>query len=127
MFRDAIISIIDNEDSIRSSVGSLIRSVGLSVNLFCSAESFVYSPDFSKTSCLILDIQMPGMSGLELQSLLVKSGFQIPIIFITGFADPSIRKRAMEGGAVCILDKPFQSDSLIKCLERALQARFDVI
>jgi len=127
MVQDAVISVIDNEDSILSSVGSLIRSVGFSVNLFCSAESFVYSPAFSQTVCLIVDIQMPGMSGLELQALLVKSGVNIPIIFITGFADPSIRKRAMEGGAVCILDKPFQSDNLIKCVERALKPSFDVI
>jgi len=121
MVRDVIISVIDNEDSILSSVGSLIRSVGFSVNLFCSAESFVYSLAFSETLCLILDIQMPGMSGLELQSLLVKTGSKIPIIFITGFADPSIRKRAMEGGAVCILDKPFLGDNLIKCVQRALK------
>ncbi|SEJ94676.1 response regulator transcription factor [Pseudomonas sp. NFR16] len=127
MARNAIISIIDNEDSIRSSVGSLIRSAGFSVDLFCSAESFVYSTNFSETVCLIVDIQMPGMSGLELQSLLVKSGIKIPIIFITGFADPSIRKRAMDGGAVCILDKPFQSDNLIKCVERALNASVDAM
>lgn len=120
MNRPTVISVIDNEESILASVGSLVRSMGYTVRLFYSAETFVCSSSFADTICLIVDVQMPGMSGLELQALLNKSGSQIPIIFITGFAEPSIRRRAIDGGALCMLDKPFQSDDLIHCINRAL-------
>ena len=115
-----IISIIDDDDSVRSSVRSLVRSLGLSARTFGSAEEFLQSPDLDDTSCLISDLQMPGLNGVELQRLLLAQGRRIPIIFVTAFPEERIRVRAMESGALGFLSKPFECQSLIKLIDKAL-------
>lgn len=119
----SVISVVDNEESILTSVGSLIRSIGLTARLFYSAENFIRSKSFTETACLIADVQMPNMSGLELQAFMNRIGGNTPIIFITGFAEPAIRQRALAGGAICVLDKPFQGEALINCIDDALASR----
>jgi FixJ family two-component response regulator len=102
---------------------SLVRSLGFTVCTFASAVDFLQSPRVNDTSCVISDVQMPGMSGVELQSLLIAQGHRMPIIFITAFHEESIRVRAMKAGAIGFLNKPFSGQTLIECLDTALQRR----
>jgi FixJ family two-component response regulator len=98
----------------------LLSSLGYTVHTFASAEEFLRSAHFSDTSCVITDVQMPAMSGVELQALLLAQGRHLPLIFITAFPDETIRARALKAGATCFLTKPFDRLTLIKCLETAL-------
>jgi FixJ family two-component response regulator len=116
----AVISIIDDDDSVRAAACSLVRSLGLTAHGFASAEEFLQSPRLDETSCLISDIQMPNMSGVELQSVLVAQGRRIPIIFFTAFPDETVEARVMEAGAICFLCKPYDGQDMIKCLDRAI-------
>jgi FixJ family two-component response regulator len=116
-----VISIIDDDESVRAATRSLVRSLGFTAFTFASAEDFLQSPRASDSSCVITDVQMPGLSGVELQSRLLAQGQRIPIIFITAFPDKSIEARAMKAGAICFLSKPFEGSTLIKCLDRALK------
>jgi FixJ family two-component response regulator len=116
----AVISVIDDDTSVRVATDSLLRSLGYTVNTFVSAEEFLQSPHFNDTLCVIADVQMPTMSGIELQTLLLARGHRVPFIFITGFPEESIRARALRAGAICFLTKPFDRIALIKCLDRAL-------
>jgi FixJ family two-component response regulator len=116
------ISIIDDDESVRSSLRSLVRSLGLGACTFASAEEFLDSSHQDDTSCLITDLQMPGLSGIELQRLLLAQGRQIPIIFVTAFPEDRMRARAMEWGALGFLSKPFESQTLIELIDKALQA-----
>jgi FixJ family two-component response regulator len=118
-----VISIIDDDASIRVATQSLVRSLGFTVCTFASAADFLQSPCVNDTSCVISDVQMPGMSGVELQSLLIAQGHRMPIIFITAFHEESIRARAMKAGAIGFLNKPFSGQTLIECLDTALQRR----
>jgi FixJ family two-component response regulator len=118
-----VISIIDDDASIRVATQSLVRSLGFAVCTFASAADFLQSPCVNDTSCVISDVQMPGMSGVELQSLLIAQGRRMPIIFITAFHEESIRARAMKAGAIGFLNKPFSGETLIACLDTALQRR----
>jgi FixJ family two-component response regulator len=118
-----VISIIDDDASIRVATQSLVRSLGFAVCTFASAVDFLQSPCVNDTSCVISDVQMPGMSGVELQSLLIAQGHRMPIIFITAFHEESIRERAMKAGAIGFLNKPFSGQTLIECLDTALQRR----
>jgi FixJ family two-component response regulator len=118
-----VISIIDDDASIRVATQSLVRSLGFAVCTFASAADFLQSPCVNDTSCVISDVQMPGMSGVELQSLLIAQGHRVPIIFITAFHEESIRARAMKAGAIGFLNKPFSGETLIECLDTALQRR----
>lgn len=111
------IAIVDDDASVSTAVGSLIRSLGYHARLFASAESFLESTLVDDICCLVLDVQMPRMNGLELQAHLNSRGWVLPVIFITGFAEDSVRSQALQNGAVCILDKPFKSSSLIDCIE----------
>jgi FixJ family two-component response regulator len=115
-----VISIIDDDGSVRSAVGSLVRSLGFIARTFASAEEFLQSPHVNDTSCLITDVQMPGMSGLELQDRVSAEGHRIPFIFITAFPEERMRTRAMEAGALGFLSKPFDSQNLIKVIDKAL-------
>jgi FixJ family two-component response regulator len=115
-----VISIVDDDESVRSATRSLVRSLGLVAYAFASAEEFLQSPHLDATACLISDVQMPGMSGVELQNKLATDGRYIPIIFITAYPTESIRARALRGGAICFLHKPFDGQTLIKCLTSAL-------
>src|SRR5437588_8593777 len=107
-----IISIIDDDDSMRCAMKSLVMSLGLRVHTFRSAEEFLQSPRLDDTSCLITDLQMPGLSGVELQSLLLAQARHMPIILVTAFPEEHTRNRAMEAGALGVLGKPFEDRRL---------------
>ena len=117
-----LISIVDDDDSLRNSLNNLIRSVGFRVQGFSSAEAFLNSNELHDTACLILDVRMPGMSGLELQRQLVAANSRIPIVFITSHGDDDARARALAAGAVDFLYKPFREEALLKAISSALNA-----
>ncbi len=121
MSRVPVVSIVDDDDSVRAAMSSLVRSLGYDACVFASAEAFLASPHLHDTSCLIADVQMPGMSGLELQSKLIALGQDIPIIFITAFAEERRRKQAEAAGAVGFFSKPVDSRMIIGCLDAALK------
>jgi FixJ family two-component response regulator len=116
-----MISIVDDDASVRVATDNLLRSLGYTVNTFKSAEEFLQSAHFNDTSCVIADVRMPAMSGVELQALLLAHGHRVPFIFITAFPEETIRERAMKAGAICFLTKPFDRLTLIKCLDTALE------
>jgi FixJ family two-component response regulator len=115
------IAIIDDDESIRVATSSFVRSLGFAAASFSSAEEYLLSPERYRSICLISDVQMPGMSGLDLQSHLGAQGHRVPIIFITAFPDDKARSRALAQGAVCFLDKPFDSQALSRCIDMALK------
>jgi FixJ family two-component response regulator len=117
-----VISIVDDDESVRIAMSSLVRSLGYIAHTFASAEDFLRSPRLNETSCLITDVQMPGMNGIELQTQLRAKGLRMPIVFITAYPDERTRARSLDAGAVCYLTKPFDEETLIGCLERALKA-----
>jgi FixJ family two-component response regulator len=117
-----LISIVDDDDSLRNSLNNLIRSVGFRVQGFPSAETFLNSTQLHDTACLILDVRMPGMNGLDLQRQLVASNCRIPIIFITSRGDDDARARALKAGAVDFLYKPFREEALLKAIDSALNS-----
>jgi FixJ family two-component response regulator len=112
-----VIAVVDDDTAVRAGIDSLIRSLGFMVCLFASAEEFLDSDCLGKADCLITDVQMPQMSGLQLHEHLTAQGMQIPTIFITAFPEESIRRRAMTGSAVGFLAKPFVAQLLIDCIE----------
>jgi len=115
-----VISIVDDDESVREATKGLVRSLGYTAATFASGEEFLNSDRVNDTSCLITDVQMPGLTGLELQSRLTAMDRRIPIIFVTAFPQEQVRARALKAGAVGFLSKPFSDDSLIVCLDRAL-------
>ena len=115
-----VISIVDEDELSRDAISRLIRSLGYATATFASAEEFLHSGRVSETACLVSDVQMPGMSGLELQDWLKARGPQLPIIFITAFPETEARRRALAGGALGFLDKPFSEETLMACLDQAL-------
>jgi FixJ family two-component response regulator len=117
-----LIAIVDDEEPVRDATKSLVRSLGCHASTFGSADDFLKSEQVHDTSCLITDVQMPGLSGLDLQDHLIARGHCIPIIFMTGYPNDSVRARAMKAGAVCFLNKPFTEDHFIGCIEKALKA-----
>jgi FixJ family two-component response regulator len=117
----SIVMIVDDDNSIRRAIRRLMKSFGFAVETFASAEEFLGSDRLEKTSCLILDVHMPGMNGLELQERLVASNSEIPIIFITAFTDERARLQALKAGAVGYLAKPFADDELLNCIHTALK------
>ena len=116
----ALISIVDDDESIRKGLGRLFRSVGFDVDGFASAEEFLNSGDLQRSSCLILDLRMPGMSGLELQSRLAAGQWQIPIIFLSAHRDEQSRAQALKAGAIDFVSKPFNEASLIRDVNKAV-------
>lgn len=117
----SVISIIDDDESIRNGTLRLVRSLGFAGHAFPSAYAFLNSKQLIETSCLISDIQMPEMSGLQLQDALRVRGHNIPIIFITAFPDDKVRSQALAQSAVCFLDKPFEGEALSRCIDIALK------
>jgi FixJ family two-component response regulator len=117
-----MIAIVDDDDAVREAMKLLMRSLGYHASTFDSADEFLKSGQVDDTSCLITDVQMPGLSGIELQDRLVARGHRIPIIFITAFSDENVRMKAMKAGALAFLIKPFNYDHLIDYLEKALKA-----
>jgi len=116
-----LISVVDDDESMRDSLRSLLRSVGLDVRAFASAEEFLSSDHLRHTDCLVVDVRMPGMDGLQLQQQLLATGFEIPVIFITAHGDEPLRARALRAGAVAYLPKPFDEDALMHAIRAALE------
>jgi FixJ family two-component response regulator len=117
-----MISIIDDDLSVRQATDGLVRSLGYRAATFASAEDYLQSDRMNETSCVIADVQMPGLSGVELQSLLIARGHRTPMIFITAFPEEKVRRRALEAGAIGFLSKPFDEELLIEYLETALRS-----
>ena len=118
-----VISVIDDDASVRAATNNLLKSRGYVVHSFASAEEFLRSPHLNETSCVIADVQMAVMSGLDLLTNMRGQGYEAPFIFITAFPDEGLRDRALKAGAICFLGKPFAAPSLIMCLDTALNGR----
>jgi FixJ family two-component response regulator len=117
-----VISIVDDDSSMRDATSALVRSLGFTVATFASAEDFLGSSRVDDTACLITDVQMPGLSGVELQSRLIAQGRNMPIIGVTAFPEESTRSQMLEAGAVGFVSKPFNDECLINCLATALKS-----
>jgi FixJ family two-component response regulator len=115
-----IVSIVDDDASVRVALSGLVRSLGFVACAFESAEDFLRSPHVGDSACLISDVQMPGMNGLELQSQLLAQGHRLPIIFITAFPEPNLRTLADAAGALAFLEKPFDGGIIVSLLKEAL-------
>ncbi|MDR6952061.1 FixJ family two-component response regulator [Ancylobacter sp. 3268] len=115
-----MISIIDDDESVRTATASLVRSLGFDTSTFASAEDFLHSPRLLDSDCVITDVQMPGMSGVELQARLRQGGHRMPLIFITAFPEERLRRQVTASGAVGFLSKPFDGSEMIACLDEAL-------
>ncbi|HEX3561086.1 MAG TPA: response regulator [Pyrinomonadaceae bacterium] len=120
MSADGVIAIVDDDESVRQALRRLINSVGFKVETFASAEEFLSSARAPGPDCLILDVRLPGMSGLELQSRLVAANYQLPIIFISAYDDGQTRLRALAAGAIELLPKPFSAEALFEAINSAL-------
>ena len=116
----SVVSVVDDDESVRESLPDLLRELGYSAQAFSSAEEFLASDYIGRTRCLILDIAMPGMSGLDLQRELTLRQEEIPIVFITAHRDETIRPQVLERGAVECLFKPFSETALLRALHAAL-------
>ena len=117
-----LVAIVDDDNSMRNALDGLLKSVGFPAQAFASAEEFLKSGQQHQTSCLIADIRMPGMSGLELQAQLNAERCRIPIIFITAHGDTKMRVQAMRAGAVEFLSKPFDEEVLLQSVRAALES-----
>ena len=117
-----MVAIVDDDESIRSALKGLMKSVGLPARAFASAEEFLESGEQQDTGCLIADIRMPGMSGLELQAKLNADDCRIPIIFITAHGDEKMRMQALRAGAVEFVAKPFDDEALVESVRAALES-----
>jgi FixJ family two-component response regulator len=112
-----IVSIIDDDESVRIATSRLVRSLGWDVRLYASAEDFLDCGQISDVACIISDVQMPGMTGLEMQQRLLDGGVALPIIFISAFASEIVRSQALGDGALCVLSKPVDAVAMSRCLE----------
>ena len=118
---DAMVFVVDDDAPMRESLKNLIRSVGLRVELFATAQEFLRSKRPDQPSCLVLDVRLPGLSGLDLQRRTGDAGIEIPIVFITGHGDIPMSVRAMKAGAVEFLTKPFRDQDLLDAIQQALE------
>jgi FixJ family two-component response regulator len=116
-----LISVVDDDASVRSATVDLLASVGFVCEAFASAEAYLQSDVVNRTLCLILDVRMPGLSGLELQRLLTDQARVVPIIFITSFPNERMHRQAIDGGAICYLPKPYSDEELLACIRLALE------
>jgi FixJ family two-component response regulator len=116
-----LVSIVDDDESLRRSVGNLLTSVGFRVETFASAEAFLQSADRGNTGCVVLDLRMPGMSGLDLLMHLAAAGPRIPVIVLTAHSDDESRRRTLQAGAVAFLGKPFRGEALLAAVRTALE------
>jgi FixJ family two-component response regulator len=121
MLKAPIVGIIDDDESVREATKGLIRSLGYNAAAFASAEEYLRSDCVSNSACLITDLNMPGMSGADLQDHLIAEGRHVPIIFITAYSDERVRVRVLDAGAFGFLRKPFDDEHLIECLNKALK------
>ena len=118
-----LISIVDDDQFLRESIGRLMRSFGYSVEVFPSAADFLAFPRLDETSCLVADVHMPTMTGVELYRWLIKAGRAIPTILITAYPDSAVHARALDDGVVAYLHKPFDDEELMRCVRIALESR----
>ncbi|SRR5258705_6975459 len=123
MLRTRLISVVDDDDAFRESILGYIRSAGLAVQGFQCAEEFLASGELAQTDCLTLDVRMPGMGGLALQTELRSLRPQLPIIFITAHGDERTRARVLREGAIACLPKPFDGEELLSAINNALESR----
>lgn len=122
MALDPLISVIDDDDSLRAALVGLVRSLGYRASGYASAEDFLAAGTARDCACVVTDIQMPGLSGIELKQRLAESGCTAPVIMITARTEAGLREKAIASGAVCVLQKPFAAEALIDCIEKALAA-----
>ncbi len=120
MVKRSLVSVVDDDESVRESLPDLLREFGFAVQAFSSAEEFLASDHVDETECLVLDIAMPGMTGLELQRALARRRQEIPIVFITAHRDEAVRPRVIELGAVECLFKPFSDTALLEAVNAAI-------
>jgi FixJ family two-component response regulator len=120
-----LIAVVDDDASIRLATDSLLRSRGYAVCTFASPGDFLQSAELNETACVITDVRMPVMGGIELQAILRAQGYSVPFVFITAFPEGVVRTQAMKGGASGFLTKPFDAPTLIKYVEAALGTRRD--
>ncbi|MEH2686384.1 response regulator [Bradyrhizobium diazoefficiens] len=125
MLSTPLISVVDDDPSVRAATENLLKSRGYVVQIFASAEALLRSPRLNEISCVITDVQMAAMSGLELLAEMRTRGYQAPFIFITAFPNERVRASALDAGAIGFLAKPFGVQELVKCLDSALQAYGD--
>ncbi len=118
----SVISIVEDDALVRQATSNLVRSLGLAAVAFGSAEEFLASERLTDTACLIADVQLPGLNGLELQRRLRAGGHRTPVVFITAFPNERARTSALDGGAIGFLGKPYDAERLIDCLAKALGA-----
>ena len=116
-----IIAIVEDDEPLREAFESILKASGYAVDKFPSAEAFLEFPDRQKTNCLILDVRLPGMSGIELQRRLLETSFAVPIIFITAHGDASVREMVMKAGAAAFLTKPVRSETLLESIRSTLE------
>jgi FixJ family two-component response regulator len=116
-----LIAVVDDDESVREATKGLMRSMGFAVEVFPSGEDFLKSPDLSHTACLVADVNMPGMSGLDLHDHVSALHKRIPTILMTAYPNDSNRKRALAAGVGCYLVKPFSEDELFNCIRKALE------
>jgi len=115
-----IIAIVDDDEALREALGSVMKAAGFKIDTFATAETFLDSDHRENTACLILDVRLPGMNGIELQRRLADSGSPIPIVFVTAHGDASVRDLVIKAGAAGFLNKPVRSDALLKAIHAAL-------
>ena len=113
---------VDDDKSIRKATASFLRSSGFQIETFSSGEAFLDSPHLEDTRCLILDIRMPGMSGLELQHRLAAEGLRIPIVFVSAHGNEALRKETIQAGAIDLLSKPCSGEALLRAIRSALES-----
>ena len=123
MPKPTLVAVVEDDRFLREAMRKLMRSRGYCVEAFPSPADFLASPHLSETACLIADVQMPAMTGPELYRHLIASGYQIPTILVTAYADDGVRARALKDGVVCYLRKPIDEKRLLGCLDAALQSR----
>jgi FixJ family two-component response regulator len=122
MMQKVLVSLVDDDRLFRESMRRLMRSLGYAVDIFASAAEFLASPRLAETACLIADVQMPAMSGLELYGRLIETGHAIPTILVTGFPNDVDQARALNSGVVCYLRKPVDDGHLTECVREALRS-----
>jgi FixJ family two-component response regulator len=121
MHRAPLIAVVDDDDALRNSLDDLLQSVGFRVQGFASAEAFLQAQPAPETACLLLDVRLPGMNGLELQRQLGVMHWRIPIIFVTAYADDDVRAHALAAGAIAVLSKPCREADLLHAIDAALK------
>ena len=123
MSRGSLVAVVDDDESVRETTKDLLESAGFSAVTFAGADVLLQSRHVSRLSCLIADMRMPGMTGLELRQQLLAANHAIPTILMSAYLDEGLRARALQAGVVCCLSKPFSPEELLACVHRAVRRR----